>query len=681
MANVFNITISATDRATESVKRINASIARITRPLTDVGRSAANLGRELGFDKVGKSLVRVGKSAEAVAGSVAKIVAPFAAVIGVGSLAGVAALATEWGRVGSEVARTSANLGVATSDLQSLRGAAQLAGVSSESLTGGLMALGDTINDAKWGRNQGALALMRRLGIGIHMTADGSVDAVRGLKDMAAAIGNIKSVQTQHMVARQFGVEALLPLLRKGTRAIEDYQKKIDQLGGVQTPQQIAAAANFGLQLNYLDAAANGLKNTIGAALVPVLTPLIESLTAWTLKNKDLIASGVAKFVEGFAKWVKEIDFGKVLDDVTKLVKNVDGVVESFGGWKNVIIGVGGVMTLSLLAPVLSLGLALTSLTVTTIPAAIKALAALGGASATGGVAGAAGGALPSVIRSGSAGLYAAGGAAPAISAGSGALAAAGLLGQAGYVGAAAAGGYLVGSLLNWGINKAVESMTGEEGQTLGSKVYDWLHPDQPNLNVTPMPKRATPAGRGDKYNDPALDQYANSVERQFGLPRNILNGIKNFGERSNSNDVSPAGARGVMQFMPATWKQYGKGDPSDSHASIDAAGGYMRDLLKRYGGNADAAIAEYNGGTRQAQLVAAGNQPSKPETRNYLSRFRSGMDEMNGTSADAAPAQQHNLTLTIAGLPSGVSARAEKSTGEVVPVRVAMAMPTLVSP
>lgn len=141
--------------------------------------------------------------------------------------------------------------------------------------------------------------------------------------------------------------------------------------------------------------------------------------------------------------------------------------------------------------------------------------------------------------------------------------------------------------------------------------------------------RSATPGAM--RYDDPKLNDYAAKVERDNGLPAGLLNAIKNKGERSNSDQVSPAGAKGVMQFMPATWGQYGKGDITNPYDSIDAAGRYFVDLMKRYNGSVDAAITEYNGGITQARAVQNGGSPSATETINYLARVKEGL---NGNAA-----------------------------------------------
>ncbi|CUJ67355.1 lytic transglycosylase domain-containing protein [Achromobacter sp. 2789STDY5608628] len=145
-------------------------------------------------------------------------------------------------------------------------------------------------------------------------------------------------------------------------------------------------------------------------------------------------------------------------------------------------------------------------------------------------------------------------------------------------------------------------------------------------------------AGRAElPYNAPELNEYAAHIEQQYGLPAGIINALKNSGERSNSNQVSPRGARGVMQFMPENLKKYGVTDPNDPIQMIDAAGRYLRDTARQYGGNVDAMIADYNGGPRQAREVLAGREPVAKETRDYLARVREAMGRGQAW-ADQAP-------------------------------------------
>jgi soluble lytic murein transglycosylase-like protein len=129
------------------------------------------------------------------------------------------------------------------------------------------------------------------------------------------------------------------------------------------------------------------------------------------------------------------------------------------------------------------------------------------------------------------------------------------------------------------------------------------------------------------KYDDPRLDAFAMDVEKRYNLPTGMIVALKNAGERTNIGQVSPKGAKGVMQFIDETRKAYPH-DVADPFDSIDASGRYMSDLVKQYKNNPIAAIAHYNGGNAAAKAVLEGKQPPKAETRNYVSRIRSYLDE-----------------------------------------------------
>jgi soluble lytic murein transglycosylase-like protein len=82
---------------------------------------------------------------------------------------------------------------------------------------------------------------------------------------------------------------------------------------------------------------------------------------------------------------------------------------------------------------------------------------------------------------------------------------------------------------------------------------------------------------------------------------------------------VSPAGARGIAQFMPATAAAYALRDPFDADAAIDAQAHLMSDLLGQLG-QIPLALAAYNAGP--APVVACNCVPPYPETQAYVARI-----------------------------------------------------------
>jgi len=81
----------------------------------------------------------------------------------------------------------------------------------------------------------------------------------------------------------------------------------------------------------------------------------------------------------------------------------------------------------------------------------------------------------------------------------------------------------------------------------------------------------------------------------------------------------SPAGPKGIMQFMPATATEYGI-DPCDPHQAIPAAADYLLTAYEQFG-SWELALAAYNAGPGAVQ--DAGNAvPVNGETESYVPKI-----------------------------------------------------------
>lgn len=103
------------------------------------------------------------------------------------------------------------------------------------------------------------------------------------------------------------------------------------------------------------------------------------------------------------------------------------------------------------------------------------------------------------------------------------------------------------------------------------------------------------------------------------GVEARLLWVIAYLETRFNPASVSRKGARGMMQFMPATAERFGLVDPHDPIASIDAAARYVHYLGRRFN-RADLTLAAYNVGetTVEAYLkgrsIKVGDQTINPK-------------------------------------------------------------------
>ena len=98
-------------------------------------------------------------------------------------------------------------------------------------------------------------------------------------------------------------------------------------------------------------------------------------------------------------------------------------------------------------------------------------------------------------------------------------------------------------------------------------------------------------------------------------------------------NAVSPAGAEGIAQFIPATAAAYGLRDPFDPEAAIDAQAHLMAELLRQFDGSPQLALAAYNAGP--GAVEGCDCVPAYPETQAYVTRI---LGLLGGAGALAAP-------------------------------------------
>ena len=109
---------------------------------------------------------------------------------------------------------------------------------------------------------------------------------------------------------------------------------------------------------------------------------------------------------------------------------------------------------------------------------------------------------------------------------------------------------------------------------------------------------------------------------------------------RFNANAVSPKGAAGIAQFIPAPPEWRGLGNRFDVIAALKASASYLRDLRNRFG-NLGLAAAAYNAGPQRVQDWLFGQGALPKETRRYVQIVTAhSAEEWSGRTTQA------NLTL-----------------------------------
>jgi soluble lytic murein transglycosylase-like protein len=116
-------------------------------------------------------------------------------------------------------------------------------------------------------------------------------------------------------------------------------------------------------------------------------------------------------------------------------------------------------------------------------------------------------------------------------------------------------------------------------------------------------------------------------ASNEFSVEPALLKAVMAAESGFNPGAISPKGAIGLMQVMPATAERYGlQGDRNksieqklaDPETNIRLGARYLRDLSRRFPNQQELVLASYNAGEGAVQQYK--NQiPPYPETRNYV--------------------------------------------------------------
>lgn len=132
------------------------------------------------------------------------------------------------------------------------------------------------------------------------------------------------------------------------------------------------------------------------------------------------------------------------------------------------------------------------------------------------------------------------------------------------------------------------------------------------------------PAETRDKARRELLEKLPFGVALQAAADRNGVDGlllaaVVEAESRFKPDRVSPKGAVGLMQIMPATAASFGKErtDLFDPHVNLDVGSRYLDSLIDTYDGDLKVALAAYNAGP--GAVARYGGVPPYRETRAYV--------------------------------------------------------------
>ena len=121
---------------------------------------------------------------------------------------------------------------------------------------------------------------------------------------------------------------------------------------------------------------------------------------------------------------------------------------------------------------------------------------------------------------------------------------------------------------------------------------------------------------KNNKYKDIILD-----IAQKYGVDPVLIHSIISVESDYNTFSISPKGARGLMQLMPETARDYGVKDLYDPKENIEGGVKFLKDLKQKYKGREDLVLAAYNAGPETINKYKG--VPPYPETINFIRKVK----------------------------------------------------------
>lgn len=123
-----------------------------------------------------------------------------------------------------------------------------------------------------------------------------------------------------------------------------------------------------------------------------------------------------------------------------------------------------------------------------------------------------------------------------------------------------------------------------------------------------------------DPLTEQELSPLIQQAAQKEGVEPGLLRAVAEEESGFRACAVSPKGAMGLMQLMPATASELGVRDPFDPQESLVFGARFLKQLLARFGGDASLALAAYNAGP--GRVEESGGVPDIPETIRYVEQI-----------------------------------------------------------
>ncbi len=333
---VTKIVIQGIDKFSATAKNIQNSISGLT---------TKTVAMNTAFQKLGSATQTLVNDVK------------YISLAAIGAGIGLTYMTQKHAEAAQELLLLAQKTGVSTRELQRFGYVAGLNNVSTQELAQSFKFLNKSISDAASDAGSEQATAFASLGIKLTDTAGKVKKADVVFGELSDRFKNAEDgpakVRTALTLFGKAGT-ALIPTLNQGSDEINRLGNEFERLGNLLTEKEIKAASDFDDDLKRVSITMKGLGSIIAQALVPVLDPIAKKFYEFVAANKELIKIGVVQFVSTLVSGLRSL--WAVLTDIGSVI---GGVVDFFGGFKNILIFIAGVKILQIALDIIELGKAL----------------------------------------------------------------------------------------------------------------------------------------------------------------------------------------------------------------------------------------------------------------------------------------------------------------------------------
>ena len=289
----------------------------LTQQLTGAALSAGTTAGTAAGSKLGASL------AKGIAGGTALVTGAVA-----GASAAMIGAAGKTAEYGDQIDKASQKLGVSSTFYQEWQAVLQHSGTDMDKMSATFKKLATASQDA----SEDQQAAFERLGLSMDDVKNMSTEelftsVITGLQGMEEGTERT-SVATELLGKGAMEMGALLNTSAEDTQGMID---KVHELGGVMDEDAVGASARYQDSLQDMTTAFEGIKNGIGADLLPVLADLFDSVGTW-LSETDLtpLTDMIGEAVGALGDFISNLDIEAIGETFQNVVTAIGEVLGTF---------------------------------------------------------------------------------------------------------------------------------------------------------------------------------------------------------------------------------------------------------------------------------------------------------------------------------------------------------------